>query len=414
MTRPAHPRKYEWQLVIFFFVTWGLVFLDRLAVAYLAPTLVGVFRLNNAQVGMLGTVSTLCYAVATILFSLVAHRISRPKRNLLLLVFATALAAASCSLVRTYGQLLIARGLLGALEGPILPLIMLLVNKAASEKSLGLDSGVINLGVVVMAIILGPVLITQVLAIAAWQMAFLSYSLPLLGVGFLLLFLVREVVITSPDHPQEPSRAGVSDNVVSSLLGYRNIRACSVVSIVAMSGYWCIMLYAPLYLTTVTRMSMQTMGFIASVMGLAMVIYAVMIPKLSDIYGRKPILTLFLLLPAAGTLLMALLPGTGISTAAYVVFGGILGCVMPVYAIIIPLETVPDHLKASANSLVIGLGEIIGGAFFPLIAGSLADAVGLPSMMGVASGLLLLGAVASLFVLETLSAKTTPRGALHR
>jgi MFS family permease len=147
------------------------------------------------------------------------------------------------------------------------------------------------------------------------------------------------------------------------------------------------------------------MGFISSAMGLAMVIYAIMIPKLSDIFGRKPILTLFLVLPAAGTILMAIFPGTNISTMAYVIAGGMLGCVMPVYAIIIPLETVPDHLKASANSFVIGVGEIIGGAFFPLIAGSIGDAIGLPSMMGVASGLLAIGVVASLFVIETLPKK---------
>jgi MFS family permease len=402
MTESADAKRYEWKLVLLFFFTWGFVFLDRLAIAFLTPTLVDVFGLNNARVGMIGTVSTGCYAVATILFSMVASRIVNPKKYLALFVLATALAAGLCSLVQTYAQLLAARGLIAALEGPILPLIMVLVSKAASERSFGLDAGIINLGVVVVAIIFGPVLITQIVRAATWQMVFLSYPFPLLAIGLLILATVKRVEIDIKPKANLGDMDRNRRGAISEFVRYRNIRLCSLVSIVAMSGYWCIMLYAPLYLTKVNLTSIPTMGFISSAMGVGMAVYAIMIPKLSDVFGRKPVLTLFLLLPAAGTLFMALFPGTGISTVAYVITGGILGCVMPVYAIIIPLETVPDHLKASANSFVIGVGEIIGGACFPFIAGSIADAVGMPAMMGVASGLVAVGVVVSLFVIETL------------
>jgi predicted MFS family arabinose efflux permease len=405
MGRAPHARRYEWLLVATFFFTWGFVFLDRLAVAYLAPTLVEKFGLNQAQVGLFGTVSTGCYALATILFSIAAARIRRPRRWLLVFVLLMAAGASLCTLVETYGQLLAARAVLGALAGPVLPLIMLLVSKAAGEKSLGLDAGIINLGVVVIAVIVGPVLVTQVVAAWRWQTAFLSYALPLAAVGCAIALLVREVGIEDAPAPGARRRAR---GALREFLHYRNIRVCAVVSILAMSGYWCIMLYGPLYLTSVTRTSVQTMGFITAAMGVAMVIYAVMIPRLSDIFGRKPVLTVFLALPAAGTLLMAAFPGTTASTLAYVVCGGILGCVMPVYAILIPLETVPDHLKASANSFVIGTGEIAGGSLFPVVAGSVADAVGMPAMMGAAGGLLAAATLVSLAARETLPARARP------
>ncbi len=401
MTTTANPRKYEWKIVIVFFFAWGFVFLDRLAIAYLTPTLVDIFHLSNAQVGMIGTVTTGCYAIATVLFSLVAHRVSKPRKLLVAFVLTTALAALLCSLVQTYTQLVLARGLVGAFEGPILPLIMVLVGKAASKESLGLDSGIINLGVVVLAIILGPVLVTQILSFSTWQMAFLLSALPSLAIGVLIALLIEEVPI--PVQADVEGRGGDAGRrfALPEFLRYKNIRVCSLVSIVAMSGYWCIMLYAPLYLTKVNLASIQTMGFISSAMGATMIVYAILIPKLSDIFSRKPILTSFLILPAAGAGVMSLFPGTGLSTIAYVATGGMLGCVMPVYAIIIPLETTPDNLKASANSFVIGVGEIIGGSFFPWIAGTVADALGLPAMMGVASGLLVAGIIASLFVIET-------------
>jgi MFS family permease len=400
MTEAESLRKYEWKIVIVFFFAWGFVFLDRLAIAYLTPTLVEVFNLSNAQVGKIGTVTTGCYAVATIFFSMLAHRVGKPKKTLVAFVMATAVAACLCALVQTYTQLLLARGLVGAFEGPILPLIMVLVSKTAGEKSLGLDSGIINLGVVILAIMLGPLLVTQVLAISTWQMAFLLAALPSCVVGILIMILVKEAGIQHPPESKSLKTNHARNGLLPEFLNYRNIRVCSLVSIVAMSGYWCIMLYAPLYLTRVNHTSIRTMGFISSAMGVTMIVYAILIPKLSDIFRRKPILTLFLVFPAVGTSLMAIFPGTGLSMLAYVTTGGILGCLMPVYAIIIPLESVPDHLKASANSFVIGLGEIIGGAFFPWIAGTVADAIGMPAMMGLASALLGAGILVSLFVTE--------------
>jgi ACS family hexuronate transporter-like MFS transporter len=411
MTDTARAKNYEWRLVLLFFFTWGFVFLDRLAISFLTPKLIEVFNINNAQVGMIGTVTTGCYAIATILFSMVAGRIRKPRKYLVMSVVAVAVGAALCSQVHSYAQLLVVRGLVGAFAGPVLPLIMVLVSKAASNKSFGLDTGIINLGVVVIAVVLGPIWITQILQLSTWQTAFLSYSFPILVIALLIAVLVREEEIAAQPAAGNKSEDTGRGNAIAEFLRFGNMRACSLISILAMSGYWCIMLYAPLYLTRVNLKSIQTMGFISSTMGLTMVVYAILIPKLSDIFGRKPILTIFLILPAIGTSLMALFPGGNVSTLAYVITGGILGCVMPVYAIIIPLESVPDHLKAASNSFVIGLGEIIGGAMFPFIGGSIADAVSLPAMMGVASGLLVIGIITSLFIRETLPKKVRPAAA---
>jgi len=398
-------RRYEWKLVVLFFFTWGFVFLDRLAVSFLTPKLIDVFGINNAQVGMIGTTATGCYAIATILFSMVANRITKPKAALIIFVLATAVGAGLCSFVHTYAQLLIARGLVGAFEGPILPLIMVLMSMAASKNSFGLDTGIINLGVVIVAVVFGPILITQILRISTWQMAFPAYALPIIIVALSTAAMTKEVEIQAQPVANSKSEHAGRTNAISQFLTFRNMRICSLISILAMSGYWCIMLYAPLYLTKVNMKSIQSMGFISSTMGLTMIVYAIMIPKLSDIFGRRPILTLFLALPAIGTFLMAVFPGGNVSTLAYVATGGILGCVMPVYAILIPLESVPDHLKASANGFVIGLGEILGGALFPFVGGTIADAVSLPAMMGVAGGLLVIGVLLSLFVTETLPKK---------
>jgi MFS family permease len=394
-----------------FFFTWGFVFMDRLAVSFLTPKLIDVFPMNMAQVGKIGTVGTGCYALATILFSLVASRISNPKRVLMFFVGAIGVGAGLCVFIQTYNQLLVARGILGALEGPVLPLIMVIMSKAASEKSFGLDTGIINLGVVIVAIILGPQLVALVLRHAAWQWAFPAYALPIMVIAICIAALVKEVRIeiqaTGKNEPAVQRRG------MAEFLKYGNVRACSLISILAMSGYWCIMLYAPTYMKEVNKNSIQMMSNIVSTMGVMMIFYAIFIPKLSDNFGRKPILTLCLIMAALGTFLMYLFPGGITSTLAYVICGGILGCVMPVYAIIIPLESVPDHLKASANSFVIGLGEILGGAVFPSVAGSIADRTSLPVMMGVASGLVIIGFFIALFVKETLARKIKTAAAVN-
>lgn len=409
-----YSRAYEWQLVIIFFFLWGFIFLDRMVVAFITPTLAEYFQLSFEKIGLITTVTNLCYAIATILFGIFAVKVKRPKKWLVIFSLATAIVAACCMFVTNYGVLLVFRGAIGALEGPISPLILVLVSRAASEKTFGLDVGIINMGVALIALTFGPKFAIWSVGQFGWQTAFLIVALPSIIVALVVIFTTTELYIE-----KEAEAAGQDIRKASALdlLQYKNVIVTAIVAILAFSGYWIIIAFAPMYMTTICGHTQQSLGNVIMLVGILTIIYAVVIPWLSDHFGRKPILAIFLLLVAIGIFIMAFFPDQGLwslPVIIYILIGGMIGTFGPIAWNIIPMESVPLHLKATSCGIVLGLAEIIGGGISPWVGGKIADASGLPTTFTVIGVLLLLGFVASFFLKETLPAKVRAKEAADK
>ena len=377
MTELVKSKAYEWRLVIIFFFGWGFIFLDRMMVAFITPTLAEVLSLSFERIGNITSVTNLCYALATIIFGLLAVKIKRPKKWLVVFALATGIAAAGCMFVQTYGQLLVMRGIIGALEGPISPLILVLVSRAASEKSFGLDVGLINMGVGVLAFILGPIFAIKSVSLFGWQTAFLVVALPSIIVSAAIIFTVKEVYIE-----KEAAAAGQDISKASplDLLKYKNVIITAIIAILAMSGYWAILVFGPMYMTTICGYTQESVGTVLAIIGIFTMFYAFGIPWLSDIFGRKPVLAAFLLIVAIGAFIMAFFPEQrtwSVPVFTYIIIGNMVGAFGPIAWNILPMESVPLHLKATSCGVVLGLAEIIGGSFSPKIGGMIADASGL-------------------------------------
>lgn len=398
MLHQGYDRKYETCAVIFFFIAWGFVFLDRLAISFLTPVLAPALNLTNANIGMVGLVTTGCYAVSAVIIGGLSDKSGYRKRWLIPFLFATALFSALSATVQTYNQLLIVRGLVGLAEGPIAPIMFAMVSNLSSEQNFGRNTGIINMGVSVIGVTLGPVFVTQLLGVASWQMAFLISALPSLVMAVISIKVLREVEIDPQEADTEEKRDSGS---FVEVLKYRNIVVCCVVGIFCMAGYWGLMLFAPLFWVNVGHISVQNMGFMTSGMGIMCIIWAVAVPKFSDHLGRKPIMTIALLfcalVPLGMYLFKAGLPGMGL----YFLFGGLAGATQPFFVTLIPMESVPERLKATADGLILGVSEVVGGAVFPPIAGKVADLYGLPSLMMLCAIAFALAFIISFAVLET-------------
>lgn len=86
--------KLRFSVILLFGLTVGFVFLDRQAISFLFPALVQQFGLNNAQVGQIGMVQTLGFAIFALLFSIIADRIGRkPAASLFAVLAAIPFAA---------------------------------------------------------------------------------------------------------------------------------------------------------------------------------------------------------------------------------------------------------------------------------------------------------------------------------
>lgn len=162
-----HDKKYENTIVTLFFLSWGFIFLDRLCISFLLPTIVPEMNLTNAQVGQIGFATTGAYAVASVVFGALIDKSGYKKKWLIPFVFATAVLSGMSATSQTFTHLLIVRALVGAAEGPILPIMMAMLASASSENTFGRNAGILNSGAAVIAVILGPIIITQLVGITS-------------------------------------------------------------------------------------------------------------------------------------------------------------------------------------------------------------------------------------------------------
>ena len=116
-------RGYEYRILTIFFITWGIVFMDRLAFSFLAPIVMPKLHMTNADIGWVGFATSAVFAVSSIVFGFVSDKLGYRKKVLLPFLMGTAIFAASGVLVHTFGQLLLVRALVGFCEGPVSPLL---------------------------------------------------------------------------------------------------------------------------------------------------------------------------------------------------------------------------------------------------------------------------------------------------
>jgi len=84
-----------------------------------------------------------------------------------------------------------------------------------------------------------------------------------------------------------------------------------------------------------------------------------------------------------------------------VLVGASVGGAMSLFMGIVPSETVPARMVATAVALVIGVAEIIGGVTGPTLAGMAADHWGLRAPMWITAGCLVVAIAAASAMQET-------------
>jgi len=385
--------RYEFTVVLLSFLAWGIVFMDRLVLSWQSPVIMESLQISNTQYGMLGFATNICYVISAIFFSMLSDRLGYRKKLVVPLLFFTGIAAGAGVLAQGFWSLFVIRCFVGIAEGPMLPLLASLVKDASAEKRFGMNMGIVNCGVGAIGTTAGAILVTQLAARFDWQMTFLLSSIPTFVIAILFIIFIKEIYV-----PPEQKKEKVNTFAV---LKYRNVVLCSIIAILGMAGYWTGMLFAPVYLTNVVQLDVTTMGWMGSLMGVLYVVYCFIVPTVSDRYGRKPVLAIAFVLAAISPLCMFLFSGSMFSVATYVIFGGFAASMTPLYHTLVPMESVDVKMIASANAVVMGIGDLIGTAIYPIIAGSIADRWGLSFMMLFAAILLLINVVLAIFLIET-------------
>jgi MFS family permease len=385
----------ERALIAILFATWGFVFLDRMAVLYLAPFLVRDLHLDAGQIGLLAGAIAISWALSALVFGAVSDRLGR-KSVLVPMVVAFSVLSAACGLAQNFEQLLVLRILLGIAEGPCWSVMMALVEENSSPEHRGRNVGVVVGAAAIVGLAAAPVLTTQIAAHWGWRPAFYVAGVPGLVLAALIGLFVRE-----PARQRTRSQsAREAWTMMSTVAKSGNVWACAAGAVGVMAWLFLINAFGPLYITEAAHQSATTAGLLMGAAGLGSFLIGLAGPALSDRFGRRPVLAIHALISIVLPLALLALPlYRTVWLLAGVLFltqGG--QAISAICIVLIPTASVPKNLAATAIGFTTLFGEIFGGCLAPLVAGSLAGRYGIGTPLWMAAGAALLVFVAALVI----------------
>jgi MFS family permease len=385
----------------------GIVGFDRQTVAFLAPFIVDDLGLTNEQIGWTASALSIAIALSSFFGSQLADRTGSRRIVLIACTVLFSLLSGLSGLATSFVMLLAARFLLGATEGPIVPISQTMILHASSPKWRGFNMGFMQMvGAFGIAGFIGPRVATSLGEAHGWQTAMFLSVIPGLIVALMMVFLIKpDLKRAAP--PPGPKASLLSD--FATLLKVRNMRAS--LAIAGLITAWLVIqsTFLMLFLTQVKGLTPIAAGGVVSYGGFAGLAGGILFPLLSDRVGRKPVLVLGSLAATLGPIAMLLLPGDPLLLSFAMALGWLPLGIAPLYCATVPSESVSPALVTTAVGLAMGFAELFGGVIVPPIAGRAADAFGLEAVFVICIGLALTSAVAALFLRETAPAKVSAR-----
>ena len=387
---------YQVVLVGLLSLNFGILFFDRNALNFLMPFVRPDLGLSDTQVGMLSSGLSLTWALAGFGVGWLSDRLGSRKP----IIIAGTILFCVCSVVSGFAasflMLLLARILMGAAEGGVMPVSHSIIAAEVDEKDRGLAMGVAqNLGSNVLGSAVAPLVLVPIALAYGWREAFYIAAVPGLISAVLIWLFVKEPQRIVDAHDAAP-RATLAQAFAD-----RNVQLCAVISVLLVSYLVCCWAFMPLYLTSERGFSPGATSWLMATLGISAGIGSFAVAMLSDRIGRKPAIVGFSLLGVILPLGAMYFTGSAWILALIFFFGWGLNGVFPLFMATIPSESVDPRLTASLTGIVMGLGEVLGGVFSPSIAGVLSDAYGRSAVLWMMLGLCTAAGLVGLALRET-------------
>jgi len=408
LPRPgASPRRwdlgYEWKAVTLLCLGFVLVGIDRFMIMPLFPVMAQELKLDYQDLGHITGVLAIAWGVAAMFMGNLSDRLGHRKVVIPAIIVFSLLAGLS-GLATGVLSLMAIRALMGLAEGAYTPASIVATLDASKPARQGRNIGIQQTALPLFGLGIAPILVTQLLKVVEWHWIFAIVSIPGLVVAYLLYRVLRN---TPPAvAAQHTSTHDASEHHWKDVFKYRNIPLNMVGMLCWLTCLVVLSALLPSYLTDYLHLSLEQMGYVLSAIGFGGTVGTLLMPALSDRFGRKPIMIVSVISAAVG--LYALMH-TGAEPAR--LFASLAFTLVFVFSMIcltvgpISAESVPAKLMSTASGIVIGTGEIFGGGIAPVIAGYVAKTYGIQYIMHLAGIALAVGFVVALLLKETAPAK---------
>jgi predicted MFS family arabinose efflux permease len=404
-------QAYQNSIAVLFALTWGLVLLDRNAIATLFPILMKTFNLNNAQTSQIVMVTGFGFVISSLLLTPLADRSGLKKIWLVPAIILSGIFSGGTAFAGSLMFMLIVRFLTGFADGPIYPLMTSVLKVQGDPKKFASYLGLMQLSIGIIAMIIGPPLTGELALRLDWHYAFIFTSLPTVIVGIIIWFILKEVRPAAAEFQASTSSGTMRWKDVPKIFTYRNCTVSYLANVLVMVGFWGIVSFGTTYWVNEGGLTFRQTNYMTSISGVIGLGWALVIPIIVDHFGRKPSASVFTIYISASMLVMYLTKGLP-AQIAYVLVIGCCGFLSVLFVAIICQESVPPAIAATTTAIGMAIGELFGTSITPRILGSLADTYGLRTIFLVGAITTLIAFFSTFALTETGKAKLEKKQSL--
>jgi len=395
----------RWIIVLILLLGGMVNFIDRTALSVAAPEMMKELQLTNADIGLLGTVFSLIYAIFQLPAGWLIDKVGAKRVYTLAIILwsgATALTGACSS---KFG-LIAARGVLGITEAPCWPSAAKITAAWFPKKERALATGIWDAASKWGPALAPPLLVFLMVTFGWRELFYIAGGFGILF-GILLIFAYHqpektrwlsgtELEYIKADGGGSAEAIGTGANPIRwrDLFRYRAVWGMIL-------GWFCyiwmfniLTYFVPLYLLKTQNLDMTSVGFLASVPFFGGIIGAFLggyISKLlvdkgiaTPLNAKRATISVSALLGGAALMIAPFFTGLGETLVLLFIGMGMLSSVSA-NGWALPGDVAPSSMVGSVGGIQ-NFGGYFAGSLSPLITGMIADATGSYALAFVSGG----------------------------
>lgn len=411
MKNTTSKTHFRWVVAFMFFIVYMIAGADRANIGVVVPFIKEDFHLSNVDIGLLASLFYITYALVQIPIGLAYSKFGIGK-ILSASMILTSISTLFIGLASNVLQLKIARAVLGASEGPINIGIISIINRWFPAKEKGLATGIF-MSSIKFAPAFVPPLCALIIMQWGWREVFYIFSIPGIIIAILWLFFIKDdpaeskycneqerSYITNNEETEitneiksieahKSNKFGLLDKFIRTkkvlllnsnkeiILSWNNW-ACAIGYGLMVGITYSIMTWVPTYLIDEKKLSILSMGLVASSPWIGAIIGNILGGLISDrVFNkrRKPVMLITTFSTVVMMYILISMPSIPVLIAALFFLTGVLLNIGYSTFLVYPMGLATKEKVPFAASVVNTIGSI-GGAISPFIVGLILDNYG--------------------------------------